>query len=412
MHDGPLSHLRICDLSGQLAGAGATKVLAAFGAQVIRVEDPVARGLWDILRATGPYRDDRRDVDRSGGFNNHNVEKLGVTINLRDERGRELLRRLIVCSDVLCENFSTGVLDRLGFSYGEVRALRPDIVYASSSGFGHSGPYRDFKTWGPIVQAVSGLTFEVGLPGHEPAGWGYSLMDHVGASALASAILAALIHRERTGEGQRIDLACTEVALSLLGPAVLDVTANERPRRRDGSPDSNRSEFIGMAPHGVFRAAGDDAWVALACRHDGDWRALAELIGEPWAGDARWRSVEGRRRDEDELHRHLAGWTAERDAADVARSIRNVGVPASVVVRPEARIEHDGATREFGLWPEVEHPDIGSIRVDGLPFHLSDGDWSITQPAPRLGEHNDVVFGEVLGLSGEELDELRAAGVI
>src|SRR5947209_5599474 len=149
-----LSHLTICDLSGQLAGAGATRYLAAMGAQVIRIEDPVRQGRWDILRGAPPYVDDRRGVDLGGPFNNHNVEKLGVTINLRTDAGRDLLRRLVAVSDVVTENFAAGVLAGLGFSYDELRRIRPDLIYVSNSGFGHSGPYAGFKTWGPIVQAV------------------------------------------------------------------------------------------------------------------------------------------------------------------------------------------------------------------------------------------------------------------
>ena len=146
-----LSHLRICDFTGQLAGAGATKYLAAFGAQVIRIEDPVRRGRWDILRGLGPFKDERRGLDLGGAFNNHNVEKLGVTLNLRSERGRELLTELVKISDVVSENFAYGALERMGFSYEQLKSIRSDIIYVSNCGFGHTGPYHEFKTWGPIV---------------------------------------------------------------------------------------------------------------------------------------------------------------------------------------------------------------------------------------------------------------------
>src|SRR3984957_11724705 len=158
-----LGHITIWDLSGQLAGAGSTRYLAAFGARVIRVEDPVRQGRWDIIRGTIPHVDDRRGIELGGGFNNHNVEKMGVTINLRVEPGRELLRRLVEVSDVVSENFAAGVMAKLGFSYEELRRIRPDIIYVSNSGFGNDGPYAGFKTFGPVVQAVCGLTFGVGL---------------------------------------------------------------------------------------------------------------------------------------------------------------------------------------------------------------------------------------------------------
>jgi len=261
-----LSHIRICDFTGQLAGAGSTKWLAAFGAEVIRIEDPVKRGTWDILRTMPPFIDDRRGVDFGGGFNNHNVEKFGITLNLRTERGRELLYEIVKRSDVVAENFAAGVLARMGLPYEKMRALRPDIVYVSNCGFGHEGPYASFKTWGPIVQAVSGLTFSSGLPDREPAGWGYSFMDHTGAYVMAEAILFALLHRQRTGDGQWVDLSCTDAGLTLHGPALLDWTVNGRPMRRPRSPHSNRSEHPAMAPHGIYPAQGDDEWVAIACR--------------------------------------------------------------------------------------------------------------------------------------------------
>ena len=233
-----LGHVRICDFTGQLAGAGATKWLAAFGAEVIRIEDPVKQGTWDILRMMPPFVDERRGVDFGGGFNNHNVGKRGITLNLRTEKGRELLAEIVKRSDVVAENFAAGVMERMGFGYERLKALRPDVIYVSNCGFGQTGPYGAFKTWGPIVQAISGLTFTSGLPDREPAGWGYSYMDHTGAYYMAIAILLALLHRQRTGEGQWVDLSCTEAGLTLHGPALLDWTVNGRPTRRRGFPHS------------------------------------------------------------------------------------------------------------------------------------------------------------------------------
>ncbi len=201
-------------------------------------------------------------VNAGGPFNNHNVEKLGVTINLRDDRGKDLLRRLVRISDAVTENFSAGVMDRLGFGYESLRALKDDIVYVSNSGFGKTGPYATFKTFGPIVQACCGLTFTSGLPDLPPAGWGYSYMDHMGANFMAVAVLAALVHRNRTGDGQWIDMGCTEAGLGLVGPELLDYTVNGRSLRRPGYPDSNRVNYPAMAPHGIFPASGEDSWVA------------------------------------------------------------------------------------------------------------------------------------------------------
>ena len=400
-HDGALRHLRICDLSGQLAGAGATRILAAFGAQVIRIEDPVTKGLWDIVRQLGPNINGDSSNEGGSGFNNHNVEKLGITINLRTERGKELLRELVRVSDAVTENFSPGVMDRLGFGYDDLKALRPDIVYVSNSGFGHSGPYGTFRSWGPIVQAVGGLTFASGLPGQPPAGWGYSYMDHTGAYMMAIALLAAIYHQRRTGEGQWVDMACMEAAATLNGPALLDNTANGRPLRRDGSPNSNRHNFPAMAPHGIYPTVEEDRWVAIACRDDADWSRLAALLDEPPSD--RWADL-------DALDVAVAAWTRTLTREQVVTAL--AGIPVAPVLLPPERIDHHERTAEWGLWPTIEHTKHGSIRVDGLPVHLSRTDWQVGRGGPLLGEDNDRVFSEVLGLSTGEIDSLRAEGVI
>ncbi|MDJ0847737.1 MAG: CoA transferase [Myxococcota bacterium] len=407
-----LSSFRICDFTGQLAGAGATKWLAAFGAEVIRIEDPVRQGTWDILRTMPPFVDERRGIDLGGGFNNHNVEKYGITLNLRTERGRELLEELVRRSDVVSENFAAGVLERWGFGYDRLRELKSDIIYVSNCGFGHTGPYREFKTWGPIVQAISGLTFSSGLPDLEPAGWGYSYMDHTGGMYMAMAILLALLHRQRTGEGQWVDLACTEAGLTLNGPALLDWTVNGRPLRRAGQPNGNRSEWPPMAPHGIYPARGEDEWVAIACRNDGEWRQLAERVGQTWAADPALATLAGRLDDQDRLDERLGAWTTERDKFDVQRELQEAGLPCAAVQRPEERIEHDPATVERGLWPRVRHAEMGDVRVDGLPARFSKTDWEIRRGGPCLGEHTEHVLTTLLGLSAAEVATLREEGVV
>jgi crotonobetainyl-CoA:carnitine CoA-transferase CaiB-like acyl-CoA transferase len=379
---------------------------------VIRVEDPVRQGRWDILRGGPPFVDERRGIDLGGAFNNHNPEKLGITLNLRSLRGRELLERLVRISDVVAENFAAGVMERLGFGYERLREIRPDVIYVSNSGFGASGPYRSFKTWGPIVQAISGLTFTSGLPDQEPAGWGFSYMDHTGGYYMAMAILMALYHRARTGEGQWVDMACTEAGATLTGPAILDWSVNGRPTRRPGFPPGNRSEWPTMAPHGIYPARGDDAWIAIACRDDADWTALARVVDRPFARDERFAQLAGRLAAQDELDREIASWTRERDAYAAASALISAGVPAAAVARPEERVDRDPNTSAWGLWPEVEHFAMGRVRVDGLPVHLSRTDWSIARGAPCLGEHNARVYGELLGLEASEIEALRAEGVI
>jgi benzylsuccinate CoA-transferase BbsF subunit len=398
-----LEHIRICDFTGQLAGAGATRWLAAFGAQVIRIEDPTNEGRWDILRGTEPYVDDRRGIELGGGFQNHNVEKLGITLNVKHPRGKELLRELVRVSDVVSENFAAGVLDRWGFGYEQLRALRDDIIYVSNCGFGHTGPYGSFRTWGPIVQACCGLTFSSGLPDLESAGWGYSYMDHHGGNIMAIAILAALVHRGRTGEGQWVDMSCTEAGAALLGPAVLDATVNARPLRRPGMPHSTRSQSPRMAPHGIYPCLGHDDWVAVSVRDDEDWLALRTTMA---------LADRDRFADEDGLDAEISAWTRTRDKFAVADALQSLGVPAAPVQKPVERIDRDDNTAAWGLWPQVEHPAMGAVRVDGVPVHLSETDWRIERAAPLLGQHNDEIYGGLLGLSATEIDDLRADGVI
>lgn len=407
-----LDGVRICDLSGQLAGAGSTRTLAALGAEVIRIEDPVRNGRWDLLRGIPPFVDARRGIELGGAFNNHNAGKLGVTLNTRTERGRELLGELIAVSDIVTENFSAGVLESWGFSYERMCELRPDIIYVSNCGFGHTGRYRSFRTWGPIVQAVCGLTHAVGLADQPSAGFGFSYMDHQGANFMTFAILAALHHRERTGEGQWIDMSTVEAGTSLLGPIVLDWSVNGRPARRPGMPDSNRGHHPEMAPHGIYPSAGADEWVAIACRDDEDWTALAASIGEPWADKPRWATLAGRRSDERELDEQISRWTGALGKFDVQARLLAAGVPCAAVQTPPERIDHDPSTETWGLWPETKHPEIGTLRVDGLPIHLSATDWHIDTGAPTLGQHNRQVLGGLLGLDDDEIAQLEADGVI
>ena len=409
-----LASYRICDFTGQLAGAGATKWLAAFGAEVIRIEDPVREGRWDILRGGEPFKDDRRGIDLGGAFNNHNVGKRGITLNLRTESGRELLRELVAVSDVVSENFAKGVLDRWGFGYDALKAIRSDIVYVSNCGFGHEGPYSEFKTWGPVVQAVSGLTHTSALPEQPPAGWGYSYMDHTGGYYMAMAILLALLHREQTGEGQWVDLACTEAALTLHGPALLDWTVNGR-GLREATVHSNRSQWPAMAPHGIYPCSGDDQWLALSCRDDADWRKLAALLegdGLHAAAAAGYATLDGRLARQDALDAVIADWTQTRPKADLVTRLEALPIPVAPVATPRERIDELPDTEAFGLWPTVTHSAMGSVRVDGQPVHFSATDWTAERGGPCLGEHTREVLTGLLGRTDAEVDALYAEGVL
>ena len=407
---GALEHFRICDFTGQLAGAGATKWLSAFGAEVIRIEDPVRQGRWDILRGQAPFKPGQHGLDQGGGFNNHNTDKLGITLNLRTEKGKEILTELIKISDAVTENFAAGVLDRWGFGYEALQAIKPDIVYVSNCGFGHEGPYSHFKTWGPIVQAVSGLTYSSTLPNQEPAGWGYSYMDHTGGYYMAMAIMLALLHRQNTGEGQWVDLACTEAAVTLNGPALLDWTVNNTPMRQPGQHNANHSQFVPMAPHGIYPCAGEDHWIAICVRDDGDWTKLARTINGEWT--AQFAQLQYRLDHQDALDQHMSDWTRQFDKFDLQTTLRRLPIPASAVQKPQERIDHDPTTGNFGLWPTVHQTAMGDVQVDGKPVHFSETDWQMNAGAPCLGEHNEDVLTRLLGYSSEDIAQLTEEGVL
>ncbi|MEC8822258.1 MAG: CoA transferase [Pseudomonadota bacterium] len=415
---GALSHIRICDFTGQLAGAGATKWLAAFGAEIIRIEDPVKEGRWDILRATPPFVDERRGVDFGGGFNNHNTNKKGITLNLRTDKGKQILTEIIKKSDAVTENFAAGVLEKWGFGYTDLKRIKQDIVYVSNCGFGHNGPYSRFKTWGPIVQAVSGLTFSSGLPGQPPAGWGYSYMDHTGGYYMAMAIMLALLERDNSGRGQWVDLACTDAGLSLNGPALLDWTVNQRAMRQSEGIDSNRSQFVPMAPHGIYPCSGEDEWIAIACRDDQEWLNLAKIIKnsqqtKPRTSWCREYDAMAYRLDhQDELDKQLAGWTSRQEKFSLQEDLRQARIPVGAVQKPQERIDQDPTTAKAGLWPTITHSKMGKVRVDGIPAQFSLTPWQINHGGPCLGEHTEQVLTELLHKSPDEVTQLRSEGVI
>ena len=408
-----LSHIRICDLTGLLAGAGATRFLAAFGAQVIRVEQPAhEKHRWDFLRGGMSPDGKQQGINFGGNFNNHNVEKLSVTLDLKSAEGKALLGKLVSASDAVTENFSAHVMERLGFTHEWLKGHNEQVVYVGNSGFGKAGPYSDFKSVGQVVQPVSGLTFMSGLPGKEPAGWGFAYMDHMGAYMMATAVLGGIIARNRTGEGQFIDFSCTEAGIGLAGPELLDSTVNGRPMRREGKPNSNSDNFPPMVPHGVYPALGEDNWVSIACRSDDDWARLAGAIGADWARDPALATFAARMARREEIDRKVGEWTSGQERGAIESRVRSAGVPVAQVARPADRIDNDPRTAAWGLWPTVQHDEIGEVRVEGIPVHMSETDWSISRGAPCLGADNDYVFGSLLGLPADEIADFKARGII
>jgi len=294
-----------------------------------------------------------------------------------------------------------------------VRALRPDIIYARMSGFGHSGPHAEYRSYGPVVQAVCGLSHISGLPGREPSGWGLSYMDNQAAYYNSSALLMAILARRRFGHGTDVDVSAVEAGVQLLGPVLLDVAVNGRGTRRPDYPTGNRLAHPPAAPHGVYPCTGVDRWVAIAVFDDAEWKSLVGVLGEPaWANDPRFDTVAGRVENQDELDAHLASWTTDRDRHEIMAMLQAVGVRAGAVQDAEDVNEHDPQMAHRDVFFVLDHPVIGEARFEGLPFTASHFGADHWRSAPLLGEDNEYVYGEILGLGAEEIADLAETGVI
>ncbi|MEO8539877.1 MAG: CoA transferase [bacterium] len=410
MPDLPLSGIRVCDLTWVIAGPTATRVLADFGADVIRVEHGQA---VDPIRLGRPLNADKPTLNNSGFFNYFNRNKRSILLNVRHPLGMELLHKLIAASDVVIENFSSGVLDSWELSYEAQKAINPGIIYCSISGYGHNGRDKHFTTWGPTAQALSGLTMMSGLAGEPPAGWGYSYMDHTAGYYGAIAIMMALHHKNLTGEGQHIDISQVEAGMILAGPAILDFTVNGRSFRRPGMPPGNHAWEPAMAPHNTYRCRGEDRWVAIAVRNDAEWQAMARAMGDPdWAADAKFATLAGRLANQDELDAQISAWSSSRDDYAVMATLQAGGVPAGVCQSPGDRVENDEQFRARGWWSTMPHPEMGDeSQFDGVAPRLSATPGTNRTASPLIGEHTFQIMAEVLGLTDDEIAEHEAMGV-
>jgi crotonobetainyl-CoA:carnitine CoA-transferase CaiB-like acyl-CoA transferase len=417
---GPLAGVRVADFCWMGVGSVATRLLADFGAEVIKIEDRIR---IDTPRRLPIYKDEPArnfgeeridaDPDKGGLFNNYSRNKLGVTINMRTDEGRALAERLIATSSVVSENFAPGVMERWGLTYERLQELSPGVIYARMSGYGHSGPHAGYRSYGPVVQAVSGLSYISGLPGREPSGWGLSYMDNQAAYYNSAALLMAIYRRNTTGKGTEIDVSAIEAGINLVGPILLDVTVNGRTTRRDDYPTGNRLEWPEAAPHGVYPAAGEDRWVAVAVFDDGQWAGLVEALGRPeWTADERFATQEARFASQDALDEHLAAWTRTRDRFEVMELLQAHGVPAGAVQDAEDLNERDPQVAARGVFFEMDHPVIGPARFEGTPIRFSSIAQDNWRSAPRLGEDNEHVFKRIVGLDDDEFDKLTAGGVI
>ena len=416
---GPLAGIRVADFCWMGVGSVATRLLGDFGAEVIKIEN---RRRIDRPRLLPIYKDEVRnygeevadaDPDRGGLHNNYSRNKLGITVDMKTARGRELVDRLIAASSVVTENFAPGVMERWGLTHERLEELSPGVVYGRGSGFGHTGPHAEWKSYGPVVQAMSGLSFISGLPGREPSGWGLSYMDNQAAYYNSAALLMAILRRNATGKGAEVDVSAVEVGISMIGPDMLDVSVNKAVTRRPDFPRGNRLSDPKAAPHGVYPSLGEDRWVAVAVFDDIDWSRFVRALGEPeWTRHSRFASQELRHRHQDELDEHVSGWTRARTAREAMEILQQAGVAAGAVQNAEDINEYDPQLAHRGTFFELDHPVIGEARFEGTPIRFSRTVQHTWRSAPLLGEDNHYVFGDLLGLSAEEISELEAEGVI
>ncbi len=419
-----LQGVRILDFSWFLASAGGTRMVTALGAECIKVEWKANADARLGANAPEGGREARRaargtlpglNVPEMGGhFNHKNAGKRGLSLNIRDPRGLEIARRLVAVSDVVAEGFSPGVMDRWGLGYDAMKAIRPDIVYVQQSGMGANGLYGRMRTVGPIAAAFTGLSEMSGLPEPAPpAGWGYSYLDWIGAYSFAQAILAGLLHRNRTGEGQWIDASQCESGLMVCGVSALEWALHRRSFQRNG----NRAPWNTCAPHGAYRCHGHDRWIAIACETQPAWDAFVRASGlASLAGDARFATLAGRLAHQDELDALVEQWTRTQEPYACMALLQAAGVSAGVCQTAEDRCDHDPQLAQQQWMTEVTAPKIGTWPITEMPFKLS-----VTPPhvgglpdrgAPLYGEDNEYVLGELLGYSTSTIRDLARDDVI
>jgi crotonobetainyl-CoA:carnitine CoA-transferase CaiB-like acyl-CoA transferase len=426
-----LEGVRVIDLTWLQVGPQATRLLATFGAEVIRIEWRERKAI-DFIRYVPPFAPDhahasggrsqgvargrgiRGNYDRSAYFNNTNPGKYGITLNLNHPKGRDLLRRMVRDANAICENFSPGQMDKWELGYEDLRKVNPRIIYMQTTGLGKAGVYKDYVSYGPTAQAFSGLTFLSGLPEpNPPAGWGYSYLDHSPGYFGAIMLMAAIRRQRLDGTGCYIDMSQCETGLMLSGTSIVEHQLTGKPTLRYG----NRMPFRDWSPHGAYRCAGDDNWIAISVQSDDQWCALIEEMGKPaWALNACFVTAASRKQNEDDLDAKLTTFTIGCERYELMNRLQARGIPAGVVQKASDRFDRDPQLKARGYYVDLPHSDIGTWPVEGFPAKMSRSPADVGGPtgraAPKLGEDNNFVYGRVVGLSDAEIAELKEEGVI
>lgn len=403
----PLENIRVIDLTQVRMGPQLTQWLAVMGAEVIKIETNIRQEVSKMQMAHVSGEHAPEDLKRVGYFASLNYGKKSITLNLKHPKAIELIKELVKVSDIVAENFGKAVMEHWGLGYSDLKGLKPDIIYYAGSGWGRTGPYSERPAYSPIIDAFTGIAFANSYPGGEPAGLGVrGWNDSISAQHGVFAVLAALYHRSQTGKGQYLDLSMAEVALSFAPEQVLNYTINEKIT----GPLGNQDVF--MAPHGCYRCKGEDKWVAIAVSNDKEWKAFCDAIGNPeWTEKPEFNDALSRRKNQEELDRLIREWTINYDHYEVMQKLQKSGIMAGASLNVE-EVVNDPQLNERNFFVDIEYPDKTKIRRTRLPWKLSDTPMGNYCYAPSLGEQNNYVFGEILGISKDNIQKLKEEKVI
>ena len=400
----PLEGIRIADFTWVWAGPYCTMYLAHLGAEVIKIESNTR---IDITRRLPMYpKGMKAGVNRSGLFNQWSLGKKSLLLNFSKAEGIELVKEIIKNSDVVVDNFATGVMERLGLGYEDLIKIKPDLIVASISGYGHTGPLKNYMGYGPAIAPLTGLSVMTGYEGGPPQEVGISYGDPNSGIHAAVAITAALAARKRTGKGQYIDVSLWESVAALVHEGWMEYSMNGNEPTRRGNHD------ILMAPHNCFRCTGEDEWVSIACGTDEEWQALCQAMGDAMlVMDARFQTAQDRKANEDELEKLITAWTEKRDKWEVTKTLQAVGVAAFPSMNSKD-LADDPHLKERGFFAELPHDEVGVLKHTGIPWVLTESPNGVQTQAPLLGQHTDQVMREVLGYSDEEIAKLKEQEVL
>ena len=401
-----LEGLRVIEFTAAMAGPWIGRFLAWCGAEVIRVE---SKSRPDVVRLYVPPRNPELGTQPrcSPWFTDWNAGKRFIGLDLRRPRAVELARRLVAQCDVVVENQSAGVMDKLGLGYAELKRVKPDLIMFSSAGFGDTGPCSQYVTWGPNIEALSGSSRLSGFPSRECTLTQYAHPDAISALHGLVAVLAALDHRRRGGEGQYINLSQYESSVAGLGHAMMEPLALGREPARLG----NRS--LHAAPHGCYPCRGEDRWCAIAVSDDAEWERLCRALGKPeWLDDPRFGSRAGRLQHAAALDAEIEQRTRDRDAYELMRVLQRAGVAAGVVQNTEDQAQRDPQLAARGFFEEIEHLAKGRVTAAGIPLGLTGTPGRSGPAGAGLGQDNEDVFGRLLGMSPQEIEAAVRDGAI